>query len=92
MDADGDQDVALVSMANDWGDKQRASVVWLENDQSEFHRWKVDSEPIRLITVAVGDLNQDGRADIVAGGLHLEPLGSARTGRITAWLSESNRP
>jgi hypothetical protein len=41
--------------------------------------------------VAVGDLNGDGGADIVAGGLHiLEPFD--RLGRMTMWLSRKGTP
>ena len=89
LDADGDQDVVLVSMVNEWDRPENASIVWLENDGSEqFRTWQIDESPTHLITVACGDLDADGRADIVAGGCYtLGPL--ARVGRVTAWMSGS---
>jgi hypothetical protein len=88
LDADGDQDVVLAGMFNDWARPGAASLVWLENDGSQnFRPWQLAAEPTSLCTVACGDLNGDGRPDIVAGGLHIkEPFD--RLGRITAWLSE----
>ncbi len=88
IDGDGDNDVTLVSMANDWGNRKQPSVVWLENTDQQFKIWGVDTDPIRLATVACGDLNGDGRDDIVSGSLHFPPLGDARLQRITVWISE----
>ena len=91
IDGDGDIDVTLVSMANDWGNRRQPSVVWLENRDQQFDMlWSVDTDLIRLATVACGDLNGDGRDDIVAGSLHFPPLGAGRTQRITAWISEES--
>jgi hypothetical protein len=92
LDADGDQDVALGSMCNDWRTPGAASCVWLENDGSQnFRPWQIADRPIHLATVACGDLNGDGRADIVAGSLHLlDPLD--RLGRISVWLSRQETP
>ncbi|WP_339734255.1 VCBS repeat-containing protein [uncultured Gimesia sp.] len=88
LDGDGDLDVVLVSMTNDWYDPKTASVVWLENDgKQNFQTWQIDNNPIHLVTVAVGDLTGEGRDDIVAGGLNLrKPY--QRIGRISAWLNQ----
>lgn len=88
LDADGDLDVVLVSMTNNWQRADTASVVWLENDgQQNFTTWQIANDPIHLVTVAVGDLNKDGAADIVAGGLNLrKPY--QRIGRVAAWINK----
>lgn len=85
LDADGDRDVVLVSMFNNWDDPRNASVMWLENDgRQQFHAWQIDAQPTHRVTVATGDLDGDGRADILTGGLHLVgPFD--RLGRLTAW-------
>lgn len=89
LDGDGDQDVALVSMTNNWRRSDTASVVWLENDGAQnFTTWQIASDPIHLVTVSIGDLNQDGTNDIVAGALNLRAP-YQRIGRVTAWLNES---
>ena len=88
----GDLDVALVSLCNDWSDPTRPSLVWLENDgHQNFTMRPIDTTPIGLITVACGDLNHDGRADIVAGSLVLPPITERRVERITAWVSRKGQ-
>ena len=88
IDGDGDPDIALVSMANVWDEPDRASLVWLENDgHCNFTTWQIDSEPTHLVTVAIGDLDNDGRNDIIAGGLHIRGPYN-RLGRVTGWLNQ----
>ena len=86
LDGDGDPDVALASMDNDWRDPQTASLVWVENQGAgQFRTWQVDTAPIHLVTVAIGDIDHDGQADIVAGSLTMRRPYD-RIGGVTAWL------
>ncbi len=88
LDGDNDIDVALVSMTNDWYTPGTASVVWLENDgEQNFTSWQIASDPIHLVTVAIGDINGDSRLDVLAGALNFrKPY--ERVGRVSAWLGQ----
>ena len=87
FDGDQDTDVVLVSMDNEWSVPGNPSVVWLENQgEGVFQTWHVADRPIRLITVAAGDLDGDGRDDILAGGFRWFPPHD-RLGNLTVWLN-----
>lgn len=87
LDGDSDRDVVLVSMFNEWQREGSASVICLENDGSNsFTPRQIAEQPIHLVTAACGDLNQDGRDDIVAGGLHWFPPYD-RMDAVSVWLS-----
>jgi len=89
LDGDGDLDVAVASANNDWDNPAAPSLVWLENNgRQQFTAHAIASAPTHLITLAVGDMNRDGKPDLVAGGMHISrPF--TRMGRITLWTNNA---
>ena len=85
LDGDGDLDVAVVSAYNQWNGETAHSLVWLENNgQMQFAMHRIARSPTHLITLAAGDLDDDGAADLVTGGMHISgPFD--RMSRVTAW-------
>jgi VCBS repeat protein len=87
IDGDGDLDVVVVSANNDWNDPSAPSIVWLENDgRMRFAMHAIASSPTHLITLAVGDLDGDGKPDLVSAGMHINRPYD-RLGRVTAWMN-----
>lgn len=84
----GKNDIVLSLMFNDWKRADTASVVILENDgEMNFAAKTLSRSPANLATLAVGDINGDGIADIVTGAMNLDSPPAERTGRLTLWLS-----
>jgi FG-GAP-like repeat len=89
VDSDGDLDVVVVSANNDWDDPNAPSVVWLENNgRLQFSMHTIASSPTHLITLATGDLDGDGKPDLVTAGMHISRPYD-RMARVTAWTNRS---
>ncbi len=89
VDSDGDLDVVVVSANNDWNDPNAASVAWLENNgRLQFSMHTIASSPTHPITLATGDLDGDGKPDLLTGGMHISRPYD-RMGRVTAWTNRS---
>lgn len=92
----GDMGVVLVSMFNDWTKRDAASVVVFDRDATDPTRFPwtartIAVSPTHLATVDCGDLDGDGRDDIVAGSLHFSPPFD-RAAAIAVWLNRGADP
>lgn len=74
FDGDGDLDLIVTSMMNQWQDTRRQAVVWFENDGREgFTLRPVSIGPTFQVIGAVGDIDGDGLPDAVTGGMYVFP-------------------
>jgi hypothetical protein len=90
LNRDGELDIVVTSMFNDWADPKRDSIIWLENDgRQNFKPHGIAREPIYLISAALGDLNEDGWLDIVTSGMHAFPP-TDRMSRVTLWTNSAS--
>lgn len=92
MDGDGDLDIVVSNLYYDWNVDDFPSLVWLENvGGNQFQPHAILYSPTNIPAMDVGDLNHDGRPDIIVGGFHLTgPLG--RHARLTAVFATGHPP
>jgi len=88
IDYDGDRDLLLASMFNNWRHDEMTSVALFSNDGVQnFTPTEIDHAPTHLATIAVGDINHDGKDDLIAGSLWLTTSYSEAE-PLTAWIRE----
>ncbi|MBC8379133.1 MAG: VCBS repeat-containing protein [Planctomycetes bacterium] len=87
VDHDNDLDIFVVSNFNTWENPDAQSFVWFENDgQMNFVYRNIASDPSHLLVLDSSDMNGDGWADFVSGGMHAYPPYD-RMSRVTLWLN-----
>jgi len=85
LNNDGNLDIVVTTLFNDWNDPKRASLLWLENNGRQgFTPHTIATQPTHLISAAIGDTDGDGWLDIVACGMYGFPPYD-RMGRVTLW-------
>lgn len=89
MDGDGDIDLVYSSLYFQWQEADFPSLAWLENKGGfrKFVARKIAYAPSNLANIAVGDVNGDGKPDIIGGGMHV-PGPPDRAARLTLWLQK----
>ena len=93
LDGDGDLDVLLVTVEQRLGRsrRRRACCGSRTTATMRFTMHGIATSPTHLQTVAIGDLDGDGRPDAVTGGMHISRPYD-RLGRVTAWLTNRGPP
>ncbi|MEI6047389.1 MAG: VCBS repeat-containing protein [Bacteroidota bacterium] len=87
IDGDGDLDIFAVSAFNLWDKPESLSFIWLENNgKQQFTRHDITNNPTHLITLELGDFNNDGLMDMVTGGMHAYPPYD-RMSRVALWMN-----
>ncbi len=91
-DLDGDMDIVVSSMMNDWSDLANQSLTLLINDGSQgFTAQPLSHSPAWQVSCLAIDLNGDARPDVVSAGMYVMPP-FARVGRLSAFLNSPPEP
>ena len=85
LDGDGNTDIVAVSAFNNWHDPQSVSMMaWLNDGSQQFIAVPLAHTPTHLLALTIGDLEGDGKLEIVTGGFHIYPPWTDLS-RITLW-------
>jgi hypothetical protein len=87
IDKDDDEDIFVVSGFNYWDKPTSESLVLLENNgENIFKKHTIAKSPTHLITLELGDFNNDGLIDLVTGGIYVYPPFD-KLERVTLWIN-----
>lgn len=87
VDKDNDKDIFVVSGFNYWDKPTAESLVLLENNGDDtFKKHTIAKTPTHLITLELGDFNNDGLIDMVTGGIYVYPPFN-KLERVTLWMN-----
>ena len=84
----GLMDIFAVSTFNLWDNPASQSFIWLENiGDMKYVQHAISNNPTHLLTLDIGDFNNNGEMDVVTGGMHVFPPYD-RIGRVTLWTNK----